>query len=54
MSLPKAGKEHRTCMLLVLDKVLSDHVLMWKASGYLIGLARPRAAPSIEGALCYL
>ena len=36
MSPPKAGKEHRTCMLLVLDKVLGDHVLMWKASGYLI------------------
>ena len=37
MSPPKAGKERRTCMLPVLDKVLSDHALMWKALGYLIG-----------------
>ena len=40
MSPPKVGKELRTCMLPVfdvLDKVLSDHTLIWKASGYLIG-----------------
>ena len=32
---PKAGKERRTCMLPVfdvLDKVLSDHALIWTAS----------------------